>query len=125
MKSKEQIQKDVMNNEAAPSDYNLLEIYCFLGLKRLMQMYYNKQISKENATKNKMLILADYEKKYKDFEFWTSIYKEHIQSIKDTEDARTKLHKSLKEDEVITNEKLCDIFINCMEIISKVFKRRI
>ena len=51
MKSKEEIEKDVMKSEVAPSDYNLLEIYCFLNLQQLMKMYHNNRISKERSYK--------------------------------------------------------------------------
>ena len=124
MKSKEQIINDSIKLEIPPEDYNLLEIHCFLALKHLLVMFHNKQISSEKATKMKQKILVAYEKDKKQQEFWNSIYQEHIQHIKDTENARVKLHKILNgKDEYnrpITEESLCETINTCMEIISVI-----
>ena len=69
MKSKEQIINDSINLETPPADYNLLEIHCFLALKQLLVMFHNEQISTHNTTKTKQLVLADYEKRSKEYEF--------------------------------------------------------
>ncbi len=126
MKSKEQIINDSINLETPPADYNLLEIHCFLVLKQLLVMFHNKQISTENATKTKQLVLADYEKRSKEYEFQTSMFQEHIEHIKETENARIKLHKMLtgqeEYDKPMTEESYCETINTCMEIISKVFK---
>lgn len=126
MKSKEQIVNDSVKLETPPEDYNLIEIHCFLALKQLTVMFYNKQISKENAGKTKQLILADYEKRCKEYEFQILMFQEHIEHIKQTENARIKLHKILngetEKTRTITEERLCETINICMEIISKVFK---
>jgi len=126
MKNKEQIINDSIKLETPPADYNLLEIHCFLALKQLLVMFHNKQITTENASKTKQLILADYEKRWKEYEFQTSMFQEHIDHIKNTEDARTKLRKMLngeaEEAKPITEERLCETINLCMEIISTVFK---
>lgn len=126
MKSKEEIINDSIKLETPPADYNLLEIHCFLTLKQVTVMFYNKQISKENATKTKQLILAGYEKKGKEYEFQTSMFQEHIDNIKKTENARIKLHKILNgKDEYnspITEQRWAETIDTCMEIISTVFK---
>ena len=126
MKSKEQIVNDSIKLETPPEDYNLLEIHCFLALHHLTVMFYNKQISKENAGKTKQLILAGYEKQCKEYEFQTSMFQEHIENIKKTENARIKLHQMLngeaEEAKPITEERLCETINVCMEIISSVFK---
>ncbi len=63
-------------------------------------MFRNKQISKENATKNKNKILAKYESDSKQYEFEKSMFQEHIQHIKETEMDRTKLRKIInRQDE--------------------------
>lgn len=89
-------------------------------------MFRNKQISKENATKTKNKILAKYESDSKQYEFEKSMFQEHIQNIKETENARTKLRKMLNGQEEynkpITEESYCETINTCMEIISKVFK---
>lgn len=126
MKSKEEIINDSIKLETPPADYNLLEMHCFLALKQLLVMFHNKQITTGNASKTKQLILADYEKRYKEFDFEKSMFQEHIDHIRKTENARIKLHKMLNgEDEEakpITEERLCETINVCMEIISTVFK---
>lgn len=126
MKSKEQIINDSIKLETPPADYNLLEMHCFLALKQLLVMFHNKQITTANASKTKQLILADYEKRNKEYEFQTSMFQEHIDHIRKTEDARTKLRKMLngeaEEAKPITEERLCETINLCMEIISTVFK---
>lgn len=126
MKSKEEIINDSIKLEIPPADYNLLEIHCFLALKQLLIMFHNKQITTENASKTKQLILADYEKRYKEFNFEKSMFQEHIDHIRKTENARIKLHKMLNGEEEeakpITEERLCETINTCMEIISTVFK---
>lgn len=79
MKSKEEIINDSIKLETPPGDYNLLEIHCFLALKQLLIMFHNKQITTENASKTKQLILADYEKRCKEYDFQTSMFQEHIE----------------------------------------------
>lgn len=126
MKNKEEIINDSIKLEIPSSDYNLLETHCFLALKQLSTLFYNGQISKENATKTKQHILADYEKRKKEFEFEEAMFKEHVQHLKETENARIKLHKMLngeaEEAKPITEERLCETINVCMEIISTVFK---
>lgn len=122
MKNQEQIINDSIKLETPPADYNLLEIHCFLVLKQLLIMFHNKQITTENASKTKQLILADYEKRYKQFDFEKSMFQEHIQHIKDTENARIKLHKILNDKSEITEERLCETINICMKIISTIFK---
>ena len=89
-------------------------------------MFQNKLISSENATKNKKIILAEYEKSSKEYEFEKSMFQEYIDNIKNTEMLRIKLHKMLngegKEAVPITEERLCETINICMEILSKVFK---
>lgn len=41
MKSKEEIINDSIKIETPSTDYNLLEIQCFLALKQLLIMYHN------------------------------------------------------------------------------------
>ena len=54
------------------------------------------------------------------------MFQEHIDHIRKTEDARTKLRKMLngeaEEAKPITEERLCETINLCMEIISTVFK---
>ena len=54
------------------------------------------------------------------------MFREHIDHIRETENARIKLHKMLngeaEEAKPITEERLCETINTCMEIISTVFK---
>ena len=126
MKSKEEIINDSIKLETPPADYNLLEIQCFLALKQLLVMFHNKQITTENASKTKQLILADYEKRCKEYEFQTSMFQEHIEHLKNTEMQRTKLRKILngeaEEAKSITEERLCETLNLAVEILATVFK---
>lgn len=126
MKNKEKIINDSIKLETPSADYNLLEIHCFLALKQLLVMFHNKQITTENASKTKQLILADYEKRYKEYEFQTSMFQEHINHIRNTEDVRTKLRKMLngeaEEAKPITEERLCETINLAVEILNTVFK---
>lgn len=126
IKSKEQIINDSIKLETPPADYNLLEIHCFLALKQLLIMFHNKQISTENATKTKLLILAEYEQRCKEYEFQTSMFQEHIDHIKNTEMQRTKLRKILngeaEEAKPITEERLYETLNLAVEILATVFK---
>ena len=64
MKSKEEIINDAIKCEMIPNGYSLPEMHCFLALKQLLIMFYNKQISQVNATitKNNCEILAKPDK---------------------------------------------------------------
>ena len=127
MKNKEQIINDSIKLETPPADYNLLEIHCFLALKQLVVMFHNKQITTENATKTKQLILANYEKRCKEYEFQTSMFQEHIDHIKNTEAQRIRLNKMLngKDEElkkIPFEEGLCQSLNLAVEILDTVFK---
>ena len=123
MKDKEIIINDSIKLETPPKDYNLLEIHCFLALRQLLIMFRNKQIGKENATKTKNRILADYDKRYKEFEFKESMFQEHIENIKKTENKRTKLRKRIKDkDAKITKVWLQDSLELALDIIYIIFE---
>ena len=121
MKSKEEIINDSIKFETPPGDYNSLEIHCFLALKQLLVMFHNNQISKDNASRTKQLILADYEKQSKQYEFEQSVFQEHIERIKQTESTRIKLHKLLNKKNV-TEKELCEIVNVCIEIIRNIIQ---
>ncbi len=125
MKTQEQIINDSIKLETPPVDYNSLEIHCFLALKQLLILYHNKQISKENASKTKQIILADYEKRAKQYEFESGMFQEYIEHIKETENLRVKLHKMLNDNKEKTEQELYEIIAVCIEIIRKDIQRRI
>lgn len=121
MKSRKEIEKDTLKLEIPPNGYNLLELHCFLALKQLLIMYWNKQISSESASKIKQQIFADYEKRYKEFDFWTSIYKEQVEASNRTAYLRTELRKKWKSDEM-TESTMAEMLNMALEIISITYK---
>ena len=123
MKNKEIIINDSIKFETPPKDYDLLEIHCFLALKQLLIMFHNKRINKENATKTKQKILADYDRRVKEFEFQEKMFQEHIENIKKTENQRTKLRKRINDKNAkITKAWLQDSLELALDIIYTVFK---
>lgn len=122
MKDRKEIEKDAMQLETPPADYNLLEIQCFLALKQLLVMYWNKQISSENASKTKQLIFSNYEKNYKQFDFEASMFKEKVEASNRTSGLRIELHNKLKQDDEITVERLAEVLNIALEIISITYK---
>ena len=122
LKDRKEIEKDAMQLETPPADYNLLEIQCFLALKQLLVMYWNKQISSENASKTKQLIFSNYEKNYKQFDFEASMFKEKVVASNRTSGLRIELHNKLKQDDEITVERLAEVLNIALEIISITYK---
>lgn len=122
MKTKEEIINDSIKLETPPIEYNSIEIQCFLALKQLLVMFHNKQITTENASKTKRTILADYEKRCKEYEFQTSMFREHIEQIKNTEMKRTKLRKMLNEKKEATEERIAEMLAISIEILADIFK---
>lgn len=122
MKERKEIEKDALQLEEPPKDYNLLEIHCFLALKQLLIMYWNKQISAENAGRIKQQISADYEKRYKEFDFWESVFEEKVEVSNRTAFLRNELRKKWKSDEEVTSEKLAEMLNMALEIISITYK---
>ncbi len=121
MKERKEIERDALKFENPPNNYNLLELHCFLALKQLLIMYWNKQISVENASKIKQQIFANYEKRWKEFEFWTGIYEEQVEARNKTSYLRSELRKKWKSDEV-TESTIAEMLNMAMEIISITYK---
>lgn len=122
MRTSDEIVKDVLKYSDPPEDYKILEIYCFFSIKKLLDLYKQGVYTKEECTKTKQQILANYSNEIKQQEFWEAIYQEHLQHIKDTEMARTKLRKRLNEEDEITEEKLAECLNLALEILSRCFK---
>lgn len=121
MKTSDQIIKDASNKESI-EDYSLLEMYLYLNIKQILKMYFNNQLSKEEANYYKQIAVKDYESKIKEYEYQQQIYQEHIKNIKDTEFLRINLRKKLKDNEPVTEIKLGETINLCLEIISKTYK---
>lgn len=99
MKNSEEIYEDALKYDRLPDNYNTLEINCYMNLKRLLGMYFNKQISKENASAEKNKIFKRYELDKKQLEFKIEMYDEHIEKINKTQALRCVLRKQLKEND--------------------------
>lgn len=123
MKERKEIEKDALKLEISPNGYNLLELHCFLALKQLLIMYWNKQILVESASKIKQQIFADYEKRCKEFDFWTSIYKEQVEASNRTAYLRTELRKKWKSNEM-TETTMAEMLNMALEIISITYKEK-
>ena len=103
MKKSEEIYEDTLKYDQIPENYNMLETNCFLSLKRLLGLYFNNQISKENAGTEKKKIFKIYELDKKQLEFKMEMYKEHIEKINKTAAISCVLRKQLLEED----EKSC------------------
>lgn len=121
MKTSEEIIEDAKNNNEL-NNYSLLEMHLYLCIDQILKMYSNRQISKDEANRRKMLAVKKYEDIRKQYEFQTSMFSEHIDNIKNTEIARTKLKKMLNENEEITEERIAEMLNIAIEILSKCFK---
>lgn len=122
MKERKEIEKDALKLEIPPKNYNLLELHCFLALKQLLIMYWNKQISAKNAGRIKQQIFANYEKYCKEFDFWVSVFEEKVEASNRTAYSRNELRKKWKSNEEVTSEKLAEMLNMALEIISITYK---
>lgn len=121
MKKSEEIMKAVVQFETAPADFNLIESECFLVLKRLYLMFRNEEITRDASTKMKQKILKSYEEEVIKYDFMISMYKEHIENIKKTENDRIKLHKLLNKTEPVDEARLTECLKSALNIIACVF----
>jgi len=113
----EEILNDVKTQNDIPSDYELLETYAFLCLKKIIIMYQNNQITKEQSQNLKQKIEGQYNKSAGEYQFRSDLYEKHIRDIKQTESLRIKLRKELNSEETITEQRLSEILMLCLEII--------
>ncbi|MBE5813156.1 MAG: hypothetical protein E7314_05845 [Clostridiales bacterium] len=117
VRNAEEILEDVKSQNDIPKDYELLEIYCFLCLKKIILMYQNNQLSKEIAQKQKQLVFAKYTGKKKEYEFQQGLFKKYIDKIQPTENLRIQLRKKLQEKTPITEERMGELLSICLELI--------
>jgi len=93
-------------------NYSLLDMHLYLVIKQILVMYFNNQISKEQANTLKQKAVKNYGENKKHFEFMQEMWTEYIENIKETENLRTKLRKQLS-----SNTELNEILITCLELI--------
>ena len=117
MRKIEEILNDVKTQNDIPSDYELLETYAFLCLKKIIIMYQNNQITKEQSQNLKQKIEGQYNKSVGEYQSRSDLYEKYIRDIKQTESLRIKLRKELNSEETITEQRLSEILMLCLEII--------
>lgn len=123
MRTSEEIIKEASNKNEA-KDYSLLEMHLFLVIKQILRIYFNNQITKEQAVKLKQQAVKEYEMNKKDYEFQQSMFQEHIKNMKDTEMLRNELNKLLNDNTEVTIEKLSEVVNICLEIIQITYKEK-
>ena len=117
MKQIEQILEDIKTQNDIPKNYELLEIYAFLCLKKTILMYQNNQLTKEQAQSIKKKIEVEYEQKKTEYAFRNSLYEKYIKDIGNTEDLRIKLRMMLKEETPVTEDRLAETLAICIALI--------
>lgn len=123
MRTSEEIIKEASNRNEV-KDYSLLEMHLFLVIKQILRIYFNNQITKEQAVKLKQQAVKEYEMNKKDYEFQQSMFQEHIKNMKDTEMLRNELNKLLNDNSEVTIEKLSEVVNICLEIIQITYRER-
>lgn len=121
MKTSEEIIEDAKNNNEL-NNYSLLEMHLYLCIDQILKMYSNKQISKDEANRRKMLAVKKFKNLQRQYIFENTMFNEHIKHIKNTETQRTKLRKMLNENIEITEDRLAVMLNIAIEILSKCFK---
>lgn len=115
MKTAEEIFEDARLCDDIPNYHNVIEINCFMSLRILLKQFYNKHISKEQATNLKNKIYKKYNDNKKQYEFEENMFKEYIDNIAKTEDLRTLLRHQLNEQSEYSLEtalKLIELYSN-------------
>lgn len=86
---------EIVKNGSTLENADMLDLQLESVTKGVIKQFLEGKISKEEANRLKNLAIKDYENRKKQFEFQESVYKRHIQNIKDTECLRTELLKEL------------------------------
>jgi len=112
-----EIIKKASSNEKI--DGTLLDLQLYLLIKQILKMYFNKQISKEEANVYKLQAVKKYEEDKRQFEFEREMFQEHLQHIKTTETLRINLRKKMQN--VKSQKDINDCFDLAMQILNLVF----
>lgn len=107
----EKIIQDASQNKEIDG-YTPLDIHLYLVIKQILVMYFNNQISKEQANKLKTKAVKEYESRKKQFEFENNMWKQYIENINKTENLRIRLRKQLS-----SNTEINEILNTCIELI--------
>ena len=120
MKTPNEIVQDATSNKDT-ANYNLLELHLYLVIKQILIMYFNNQISKEQAKNIKEKAVKKYELDLKQYEFERHMFREHIETLQSTEDLRTKLRKIIDKENT-TEEDVYEGFNIALSILKVVFR---
>lgn len=112
MLNPEQIIEEAKKEET-DLNLNLYELNFYLAIKKVLLLYSAKSIPKEVAQRYKDKAINEYIKQAEQYEFWKEIMQRHIDINKNTERARTELHKLLREENP-DKDKMLKV---CMKII--------
>mgnify|MGYP007115358195 FL=1 len=106
---------EIVKSGGTLENANMLELQLEGVTKGVIKLFLEGNITKEEANRLKDLAVKDYESRKKQFEFQESMFKRHIQNIKDTECLREELLKTLEKQEL---EKSLNI---ALEIIERTY----
>ena len=91
---------EIVKSGGTLENANMLELQLEGVTKGVIKQFLEGKITKEEAIRLKNLAVKDYESRKKQFEFQESMFKRHIQNIKDTECLRYELLKTLEKQEL-------------------------
>lgn len=122
MRTSEQIVEDAKNNDLK-EDYSLLEVYLYLCIIQILKMFSNRQITKDDANRYKLIVIKKYEDMKKQYDFEKSMFEDFIQASNKTCGLRIELRKKWKDDtSEVTNEGLAELLNMAMEILSVTYE---
>lgn len=98
-RSSREIMRAVLEGEVVPDEYNLLESYCFLSIRGILDRFNKGEITKDTATRNKANILGDYEANCKVYKMYEEVFYESIRRDRQTAESRKKLKEVLGDKE--------------------------
>lgn len=106
--------EDAKKNDEPSMKLNMIEMYFFLSIKRIIHLYRVSGFPKDVAERMKRQTIGIYKKESRLKEFQDSIFKKHVEINRRTETARIKLHKLLKDKDADKDE----LIKTCMVIIA-------
>lgn len=121
-RSNREIMRAVLEGEVVPDEYNLLESYCFLSIRMILDRFNKGEITKDTATRNKANILGDYEANCKVYKMYEEVFYESVRRGKETAESREKLKSFLSDREgpVLDND-LAEALRLALDVIYGIF----
>lgn len=89
MKTAEEIIKHVQENEDTPTSYSQCETTLWITIKRILLMYYNKLIKKEQANRLKNKAVNDYNV----MSYYQKMWMDNLEKIRKAEEPLIRLRK--------------------------------